>query len=72
MFREANIRRAFSAAIDRQFLVEEVFGNAALPMRHLLPPGVVGAPPVDQVGFGPLPRLCSACKWPKVASAPVA
>ncbi|MBK7895715.1 MAG: peptide ABC transporter substrate-binding protein [Anaerolineaceae bacterium] len=52
VFREANIRRAFSAAIDRQFLVEEVFGNAALPMRHLLPPGVVGAPPVDQVGLG--------------------
>ena len=52
VFREANVRRAFNAAIDREALVEEVFGQAAQPMRHLMPPGVVGAPPVDQVGVG--------------------
>lgn len=52
IFREANVRRAFNAAIDRETLVEEVFGRAALPMRHLLPPGVIGAPPSDQVGVG--------------------
>jgi ABC-type oligopeptide transport system substrate-binding subunit len=52
VFREENVRRAFSAAIDREALVEEVFGEAALPMRHLVPPGVIGALPTDQVGVG--------------------
>ncbi|MEZ4590024.1 MAG: peptide ABC transporter substrate-binding protein [Chloroflexota bacterium] len=52
VFREANVRRAFGAAIDRQFLVEEVYGGRGLAMRHVLPPGVVGAPPIDQVGVG--------------------
>ncbi|MCB8940657.1 MAG: hypothetical protein H6655_19780 [Ardenticatenaceae bacterium] len=52
VFREPNVRRAFSAAIDRESLVEEVFGQLALPMRHLMPPGVVGALPADQVGVG--------------------
>lgn len=52
VFREAEIRRAFSAAIDRERLVEELFGTEAIGMRHLIPPGVVGASPVDQVGVG--------------------
>jgi ABC-type oligopeptide transport system substrate-binding subunit len=52
VFREANVRRAFSAAVDREALVEEVFGETALPMRHLMPPGVVGALPPDQIGVG--------------------
>ncbi|WP_420627772.1 peptide ABC transporter substrate-binding protein [Candidatus Leptofilum sp.] len=52
IFREPNVRRAFSAAINREELVEEVFGQAAVPMRHLIPPGVFGAMPTDQVGVG--------------------
>lgn len=52
VFREPAVRRAFNAAIDREALVEEVFGEAAVPMRHLMPPGVVGALPPDQVGVG--------------------
>ena len=52
VFREPNVRRAFSAAIERELLVEEVFGLAGLPMRHLIPPGAVGALPPDQVGVG--------------------
>ena len=52
IFREPIMRRAFSAAIDRDVLVEEVYGGDAVPMRHLIPPGVIGALPVDQVGMG--------------------
>lgn len=57
VFREAGIRRAFSAAIDRDRLVEELFGNQALGMRHLIPPGVVAAAAVDEVGIGYSPDL---------------
>jgi len=52
VFRETQIRRAFSAAIDREQLVEQLFGDQALGMKHLLPPGVIGASPIDQVGVG--------------------
>ncbi len=52
VFREPTIRRAFSAAIDREALVEELFGGEALAMRHLVPPGVVGAVPAAEVGMG--------------------
>jgi oligopeptide transport system substrate-binding protein len=52
VFREPAVRRAFSAAIDRETLIEELFGNEAIGMRHLVPPSVVGAMPVDEVGMG--------------------
>lgn len=52
VFREENIRRAFAAAIDREALVEELFGETAVGMRHLVPPGVFGSYPVDLVGLG--------------------
>ncbi len=52
VFREPAVRRAFSAAIDREALVEEMYGGQALPMRHLIPPGVFGALAVDEVGLG--------------------
>jgi ABC-type oligopeptide transport system substrate-binding subunit len=53
VFREPAVRQAFSSAIDRERLVEEVFGvTGALPMRHLTPPGVLGAPPIDEIGGG--------------------
>jgi len=52
VFREPEVRRAFSAAIDREALVEEIYGINALAMRHLIPPGVIAAPPIDQVGVG--------------------
>lgn len=51
-FREESVRRAFAAAIDREVLVEELFGNTAVGMRHLVPPGVLGSYPVDLVGLG--------------------
>lgn len=57
VFGEAAVRRAFSAAIDRETLIEEVYAGRALPMRHFTPPGVVGAPPIDAVGSGYNPDL---------------
>ena len=44
------VRRAFSAAIDRERLLREVYDLRGLPLRHLSPPMGVGAPPYDEVG----------------------
>lgn len=52
VFREPEIRRAFSAAIDRERLAEEIYGQRALGMRHLAPPGVLLAPPIEEIGVG--------------------
>lgn len=52
VFREPELRQAFSAAIDRQQLVEDIYGGEALPMRHLSPPGVFGAVAAEEVGVG--------------------
>ncbi|MDX1413085.1 MAG: peptide ABC transporter substrate-binding protein [Candidatus Promineifilaceae bacterium] len=52
VFKEPEVRRAFSAAIDRQQLIEEMLEGRALTMRHLTPPGVFGAPPPGEVGLG--------------------
>lgn len=46
------VRRAFSAAIDRERLIEEVYGEEGLPMRHLAPPDALLAPPIGEVGMG--------------------
>lgn len=52
VFREPELRLAFSAAIDRERLIEELYGGLAQPMKHITPPGVFGAPPIDQTGVG--------------------
>ncbi len=52
LFKEPEARRAFSAAIDREQLVDEMFEGRALPLRHLSPPGILGAPPPGEVGIG--------------------
>ena len=52
VFREPTVRRAFSAAIDKQRLVEELYNGEAVAMRHLVPPGAIGAMPVDEIGMG--------------------
>jgi ABC-type oligopeptide transport system substrate-binding subunit len=46
------VRQAFGMAINRDRLVREVHNDQGLPVRHLGPPGTVGAPPIDQVGSG--------------------
>ncbi len=51
-FRLPEVRQAFSWAIDRERLIREVHGGEALPMRHFGPAGVIGAPPIEEVGVG--------------------
>jgi oligopeptide transport system substrate-binding protein len=60
-FGEPEVRRAFSTAIDRELLIEELYGGLALPMRHLEPPGVLAGPPIDQIGVGYSPD--DARRW---------
>jgi oligopeptide transport system substrate-binding protein len=52
IFAIPEVRRAFSAAIDRERLIEEVYGQYGLEQRHFTPPGVLYSPPEDQVGVG--------------------
>ncbi len=51
-FDDVHVRRAFSAAIDRESFIQEVNQGRGLPMRHFAPPGIFGAPPIDEVGVG--------------------
>lgn len=52
VFSDPAVRRAFGAAIDREALVEEVYAGFGMPMSHFTPPGVLGAPPIEEVGVG--------------------
>ena len=51
-FDDPRVRRAFSAAFDRETFVQEVRQGQGLPMKHFAPPGIFGAPPIDEVGVG--------------------
>ncbi|RLD11936.1 MAG: hypothetical protein DRI56_00315 [Chloroflexota bacterium] len=51
-FDNVHVRRAFSAAFDRQTYVDELRQGQGLPMKHWAPPGIFGAPPIDEVGVG--------------------
>jgi oligopeptide transport system substrate-binding protein len=59
-FDNVHVRRAFSAAVDRERFVNERFPWFALPMIHFTPPGVFGSPPIDQVGVGFDPEYARA------------
>ena len=52
VFQIPEVRRAFGAAIDRDRLINEVYSGRALPMRHFVPVGTIGAVPTDEVGTG--------------------
>ena len=52
VFREPEVRRAFSAAIDRQRLVEEIYSGRGIVMRHITVPDIVASLPVDEAGVG--------------------
>ena len=52
VFREPTLRRAFSAAINREELIEQIYDGKAVGARHLTPPGIRGALPVDEIGMG--------------------
>jgi oligopeptide transport system substrate-binding protein len=47
-----HVRRALSAAFDRDTFVAEVRQGQGIAMIHLAPPGIFGAPPIDEVGVG--------------------
>lgn len=51
-FDDVHARRAFSAIIDRQAFVEQVWQGQGVPMIHFTPPSAVGAPPINEVGIG--------------------
>ncbi|MDH5505656.1 MAG: peptide ABC transporter substrate-binding protein [Anaerolineae bacterium] len=51
-FNNVHVRRAFSAAFDRQTFIDTVRQGQGLPMKHFAPPGIFGAPPIDEVGVG--------------------
>jgi oligopeptide transport system substrate-binding protein len=51
-FSNLHLRRAFSMALDRNKFLDEVIKIEGIPMIHLAPPGVFGAPPIDQIGIG--------------------
>ncbi len=52
VMREPEVRRALSAAIDRERLITELLDGRGIPMRHATAPGVVAAIPSDEVGVG--------------------
>jgi oligopeptide transport system substrate-binding protein len=51
-FDDVHVRRALSAAFDRQLYIDTVLQGQGLPMKHFAPPGIFGAPPIDEVGVG--------------------
>jgi oligopeptide transport system substrate-binding protein len=51
-FDDVHVRRAFGASFDSQTYVTELFQGQGLPMKHFAPPGIFGAPPIDEIGVG--------------------
>jgi oligopeptide transport system substrate-binding protein len=53
-FDNVHVRRAFSAAFDRERWCRDLYGDysACTPMIHFTPSGVFGAPPIDEIGVG--------------------
>ncbi len=60
-FDDVRVRTAFSAAIDRPSLIEEVLQDGGqIPATTFAPPGTVGAPAPGTVGLGYDPGLARA------------
>ena len=51
-FDNVHVRRAFSAIIDREAFIQQIRRGRAVPMIHFTPPGMLHAPPLDEVGVG--------------------
>ena len=49
---DVRVRRAFSMAIDRQSLSDNVLKGGQIPATSFAPPGIFGAPVPGTVGFG--------------------
>jgi oligopeptide transport system substrate-binding protein len=50
-FDNVDVRRAFSAAFDRETYLRDVRQGQGLVMTHFAPPGMFGAPPINEVGI---------------------
>jgi ABC-type transport system substrate-binding protein len=59
-FDDVHVRRAFSAAFDRDTYINEVRQGQGLAMTHFAPPGIFGAPPINEVGIGYDPDFARA------------
>ncbi|HSM71368.1 MAG TPA: peptide ABC transporter substrate-binding protein, partial [Anaerolineales bacterium] len=59
-FDDVHVRRAFSAAFDRETFITEVRQGQGLAMTHFAPPGIFGAPPIDEIGIGYDPDFARA------------
>lgn len=59
-FDNVYVRRAFSAAIDREAIIRDAASGLGTPTIHLIPPSIPGAPPVDQIGVGYDPEYAVA------------
>jgi oligopeptide transport system substrate-binding protein len=55
-----HVRRALSAAFDRETYIFDVRQGQGLPMTHFAPPGIFGAPPIDEVGIPFDPEFAKA------------
>ncbi len=51
-FDDVHVRRAFAAGYDRELHIQTVRQGQGVPMKHLAPPGIFGAPPINEVGVG--------------------
>lgn len=74
-FDDVRVRQAFSAAFDRATYIAEVRQGQGLPMRHFAPPGMFGAPAIDEVGVGFDPEYAreqlAAAGYPQCEGFPV-
>jgi oligopeptide transport system substrate-binding protein len=59
-FDDVRVRRAFSQAIDRQSLIDNVLKGGQIPATSFAPPGIFGAPPPGEVGLGTDPAAAKA------------
>jgi oligopeptide transport system substrate-binding protein len=59
-FDDVHVRRAFGAAFDRALYIETVRQGQGLVMSHFAPPGIFGAPPIDEIGVGFDPEYARA------------
>lgn len=51
-FDNVHVRRAVSAALDRKALIDTTRLGLGVPIAHLMPPGIFGAVPINEVQIG--------------------
>ena len=54
------VRQAFTQAIDRQSLIDNILKGNQIPATSFAPPGIFGAPPPGEVGLGYNPEAAAA------------